>query len=126
MPSRAFIYNCLYMNLPSGAALLSWVNPDLLFRSIIVYFFVVWFCLVVWVVRDITNRTNSVVFQVFSILLVLFLTPLGIFIYLLLRPQRTLFEQVFEVEFLKLDAEYQKEQAMHKKSHVGMDITHKK
>ncbi len=120
LPSGTFIYNRIYMNIP---AFLSWINPDFIFRSIIIYFFVVWFCLVVWVVRDITNRTHSIVFQVFSILLVLFLTPLGIFIYLLLRPQKTLFEQVFETEFLRLDAEYQKEW---KKHHAGMDISHKK
>lgn len=85
------------------------VNPNVVLRAIIVYIFVVWFCIVVWVVRDITNRTRSVTFQVLSILLVLGLTPLGIFIYLLIRPQKTLFEKVFEEEFLKLDAENQKE-----------------
>jgi hypothetical protein len=53
------------------------------------------------------------------------LTPLGIFIYLLLRPQKTLFEQVFEAEFLRLDAEYKKETKEHKKSHSGMDIEKK-
>lgn len=89
--------------------LLQMVNPNVVLRAIIVYIFVVWFCIVVWVVRDITNRTRSVTFQVLSILLVLGLTPLGIFIYLLIRPQKTLFEKVFEEEFLKLDAENQKE-----------------
>ncbi len=111
------------MNIPID--ILSWLNPDTLFRSVIVYFFVVWFCLVVWVVRDITNRTHSLIFQVFSILIVLLLTPLGIFIYLLLRPQKTLFEQVFETEFLRLDSEYAKNEK-HDKKHTGMDITQKK
>jgi hypothetical protein len=46
---------------------------------------------------------------------VLFLTPLGIFIYLLIRPQKTLFEKIFEEEFLKLDAEYKQELALEKK-----------
>lgn len=114
------------MNIPSSISLLSFVNPDILFRSVVIYFFVVWFCLVVWVVRDITNRTHSIIFQVLSILLVLFLTPLGIFIYLLLRPQKTLFEQVFESEFLRLDAEYEKGNKESKKHHDGMDIVHKK
>lgn len=115
------------MNFLSGAEVLSWINPDLLFRSVIIYFFVVWFCLVIWVVRDITNRTHSIVFQVFSILLVLFLTPLGIFVYLLLRPQKTLFEQVFEEEFLRLDAEYNKDtHKLSEKNRKVMDITPKK
>lgn len=63
----------------------------------------------VWVVRDVTNRTKSLIFQIISILLVLFFTPLGIFVYLLLRPQKTIFEQVFEDEFFRLDSEFQKE-----------------
>ncbi len=105
--------------------LLNLVNPDLIFRVVVIYFFIVWFCLVVWVVRDITNRTNSVIFQVFSILLVLFLTPLGIFIYLLLRPQKTLFEQVFEEEFLKLENEYSDDKTKEKKKHGGLDIEKK-
>lgn len=111
------------MNLP--LTLMSWLNPDILFRTVIVYFFVVWFCLVIWVVRDITNRTHSLTFQVLSILMVLLLTPLGIFIYLLLRPQKTLFEQMFESEFTRLESEYAKNEK-HDKKHAGMDITLKK
>ena len=93
--------------------LLQMINPNVVLRSIIVYIFVVWFCIVIWVVRDITNRTKSITFQVLSIVLVLLLTPLGIFIYLLIRPQKTLFEKVFEEEFLKLDDENQKEEHSH-------------
>lgn len=100
--------------------LLQMVNPNVVLRGIIVYLFVVWFCIVVWVVRDITNRTRSVTFQVLSILLVLGLTPLGIFIYLLIRPQKTLFEKVFEEEFLKLDSESEKERThTHHHEHHG-------
>lgn len=112
------------MNLPLN--IMAWINPDILFRSVIIYFFVVWFCLVIWVVRDITNRTHSLLFQVLSILMVLLLTPLGIFIYLLLRPQKTLFEQVFESEFIRLDSEYAKNDKHDKKHPAGMDISQKK
>ncbi|MEI6711389.1 MAG: hypothetical protein WCK88_04225 [bacterium] len=89
----------------------------------ILYIFIIWFCIVVWVAKDINNRTRSLLFQIFCIFIVLFLTPLGIFIYLLIRPQKTLFEKIFEEEFLKLDAEYKKEIAVEKKalSH-SMDI----
>jgi len=87
------------------------------------YVFVVWFCIVVWVAKDISNRTRSIWLQIVSILIVLFLTPLGIFIYLLIRPQKTLFEKIFEEEFLKLDAEYKKEIAIEKKTPThSMDI----
>lgn len=113
--------------------ILEWFSPDMIVRSVVIYFFIVWFCLVVWVVRDITSRSRSILIQVLSIILVLFLTPLGIFIYLLLRPQKTLFEQVFEDEFFRLDAEFSKtdtgkhKQLPHTKTlSPGMDIIEKK
>lgn len=120
------------MNEILQSQLLQWLNPDMVIRGIIIYIFLVWFCVVVWVVRDVTNRTRSIFFQVLSIILVLFLTPLGIFIYLLLRPQKTLFEQVFEDEFFRLDAEFQKEhpakaktEETKKHASSGMDIEKK-
>ncbi len=97
------------MNELTNSSIFSLVDPNLIFKGAIIYLFIVWFCIVVWVVRDITNRTQSVFLQIFSTLLVLFLTPLGIFIYLLIRPQKTLFEKIFEQEFLKLDEEVIKE-----------------
>lgn len=63
---------------------------------IIIYFFIVWIAIIVWVTRDIINRTNNILFQIFSILTVLLGTPLGIVIYLLIRPSRTLFEKYYE------------------------------
>jgi len=94
---------------------LAQLDINLILRGMILYVFVIWFCIVVWVAKDINNRTRSLTLQIFCILLVLFLTPLGIFIYLLVRPQKTLFEKIFEEEFLKLDAEYKKEIAAEKK-----------
>ena len=121
---KYFIYNPFMNELL--AANIAWFHPDVVVRALIIYFFIVWFCIVVWVVRDVTNRTKSIVFQVLSILLVLFLTPLGIFIYLLLRPQKTLFEQIFEEEFLRLDEEFQKSEPHSRPKHsAGMDIARK-
>ncbi len=108
----------------SGAELIQLINPDFFIQGFVIYFFIVWFCLVIWVVRDITNRTHSLFFQVFSILLVLFLTPLGIFVYLLLRPQKTLFEKIFEDEFLKIDTE-EKTHPTNQKYSSGIDIKKK-
>lgn len=119
----------MYMNEILTSNILQWFNPDMIVRGVVIYFFVVWFCLVVWVVRDVTNRTRSIIFQIISILLVLFFTPLGIFVYLLLRPQKTIFEQVFEDEFFRLDSEFQKDNSknkLHRRSSPGMDIEHKK
>lgn len=65
-------------------------------KLIIIYFFVVWVAIIVWVTRDIINRTNNILLQIFSILTVLLWTPLWIVIYLLIRPSRTLFEKYYE------------------------------
>lgn len=65
-------------------------------KLIVIYFFIVWVAIIIWVTRDIINRTNNVLFQIFSILTVLLWTPLWIVIYLLIRPSRTLFERYYE------------------------------
>lgn len=62
-------------------------------KFMIVYFFIVWISLIIWVIKDIVNRTQSVILQTLSILIILIGTPLGIFIYLLIRPSKTLFEK---------------------------------
>lgn len=62
----------------------------------IVYFFIIWIAILLWVIKDVTNRTNNVYIQVLSIFIVLFLSPFWIFIYLLIRPGKTLFEKYYE------------------------------
>ncbi len=65
----------------------------------ILYFFVIWISLLVWVIRDITNRTDKIYLQIIWILIILIFTPFWIFLYLLIRPNKTLFEQYYlEVE----------------------------
>lgn len=65
-------------------------------KFFIVYFFIIWIALVVWVIKDISIRTNNLFFQIIAILVILFLTPLWIFIYLLIRPRRTLYDKYYE------------------------------
>ncbi len=65
-------------------------------KMILIYFFIVWIAIIIWVTKDIINRTNNILLQIFSILTVLFGTPLWIVIYLLIRPSRTLFERYYE------------------------------
>ncbi len=96
------------MNTLNSINFVSLFTPDNIFRWLVVYFFIVWFCLVVWVVKDITNRTNNIYYQTLCILLILLFTPLGLFIYILIRPQKTLFERIFESEFYKFEQEYEK------------------
>jgi hypothetical protein len=88
---------------------LSWIFSVLTFETFLkilaVYFFIVWIAIIVWVTKDIINRTNNIFYQIFSILTVLILTPLWIVIYLLIRPSRTLFEQFYEDAQIDEDAD---------------------
>lgn len=63
---------------------------------LVAYFFVIWIALIVWVVKDISNRTNSIFLSLFSVLVVTLFTPLGVFLYLLIRPGKTVFEKYYE------------------------------
>lgn len=75
------------------------VTFDLFLIFFILYFFIIWVSVLLWVIRDIFNRTTNVYIQALSISIILFLTPLGIFIYLLIRPWKTLFEKYYnEIE----------------------------
>lgn len=76
-------------------------------KFFILYFFVIWIALIIWVVRDITVRTSNIFLQIFSIFTVLFLTPLGIFIYLLVRPSKTLHDRYYEEIEDNLDIFYE-------------------
>lgn len=65
-------------------------------KFLVLYFFLVWISLIVWVYKDITNRTDSVFYQIISLFLVFIFTPFGVFIYLLIRPSRTITEKYYE------------------------------
>ncbi|MDD2870556.1 MAG: zinc ribbon domain-containing protein [Candidatus Gracilibacteria bacterium] len=79
-----------------GEYIYNTITFEMLIKFVILYFFIVWFALLLWVIRDISNRTSSILLQVLSILIVLLFTPLGIFIYLIIRPGKTLFEKYYE------------------------------
>lgn len=65
-------------------------------KLVVIYFFIVWIAIVIWVTKDIINRTNNILYQIFSIFTVLLGTPLWIVVYLLIRPSKTLFEKYYE------------------------------
>lgn len=70
---------------------------DLAIKAVVAYLIAVWAAFVIWVVRDITNRSESLIVQTFSILLVVAFTPVfGLPIYLLIRPRSTIFERYYE------------------------------
>ena len=55
-----------------------WENTtfEIVLKFFILYFSIIWVSIVIWVIKDITNRTDNFIFQLFSILLVILLTPL--------------------------------------------------
>lgn len=72
------------------------ITVEMFLKFIVLYFFIIWIAILVWVIKDINNRTSNILLQIVSILTVLVLTPLWVFIYLLIRPGKTLFERYYE------------------------------
>jgi len=62
----------------------------------ILYIAGLWLSLIIWVTRDVMYRSHNIAFQVFAILLNIFLPILGLLIYLILRPEKTLLEVYHE------------------------------
>lgn len=62
-------------------------------RFFIAYLLIVWMAIAFWVVRDATARSNSLLFHVFAMLLILVGTPIfGLPLYWILRPDQRLDE----------------------------------
>jgi hypothetical protein len=51
------------------------VTFDVFLKFSIVYFFIIWIAILLWVIKDISNRTDNIFLQIISILSILFLTP---------------------------------------------------
>jgi len=95
------------------AGFIKWAADMLTFemfmKILVIYFLILWMAIIVWVTKDIINRTNNIFYQVISILSVLALTPIfWIVVYLLIRPSKTLFEKHYEET--ELEQEYQETQ----------------
>lgn len=69
---------------------------DWVIKGSLIYLGVLWFAIVIWVGRDIINRTNNILFQVFVILLNVVLPVFGLILYLIIRPSKTLLEKYYE------------------------------
>ncbi|MDP5038944.1 MAG: zinc ribbon domain-containing protein [Candidatus Gracilibacteria bacterium] len=76
------------------------ISFEMFLKLIIVYFFILWIAIIVWVTKDIINRTTNIFMQIVCILIVLFGTPFGVIIYLLVRPSQTLFEKYYEEDIV--------------------------
>lgn len=89
---RGFIVG-IFSNISSN------MSMDLGIKIVLGYFFIIWAAFIIWVIKDITNRTTNILIQTLSIFIILFFTPLfGLPIYLLIRPGTTLFERYYEEE----------------------------
>lgn len=90
-----------------NSSVISWV-----LAGVVLYIAILWIAIILWVTKDITNRTNNVALQIVCISLVIFLTPIfGLVMYLIVRPGKTLIERYYEEFELDLinDEEQSKE-----------------
>ena len=72
------------------------ITIEFMIKFAVVYFFIVWIALIIWVARDVAVRSSSRVFQALCVLFMILLTPLGIFLYLLVRPGKSMYEKYTE------------------------------
>lgn len=75
-----------------------WENTtfEIVLKFFIIYLSIIWISIIIWVIKDITNRTSNFLFQLFSIFLVILLSPLWVLIYLIIRPWRTLYQKYYD------------------------------
>ncbi len=91
------IFTSLTQGFSDLSSLESLISLDLILQIILGYLLIIWLACAIWVIKDITTRSTSIFVQVFSILLIIVLTPVfGLPLYLLIRPRTTLFEQYYE------------------------------
>jgi hypothetical protein len=64
--------------------------------ALVVYLGLLWLSVIVWVTRDAINRSESVLFQALAILLNIVFPVLGILLYLIIRPSKTILERYYE------------------------------
>lgn len=62
----------------------------------LVYFGLLWLSIIIWVTRDSINRSNSLAFQIFAILINIIIPIVGVILYLIIRPGRTTLERYYE------------------------------
>lgn len=62
----------------------------------IAYIGLLWLSIIIWVTRDAIHRSDSLIFQVISILLNIIFPILGVLLYLIIRPAKTSVERYYE------------------------------
>jgi RNA polymerase subunit RPABC4/transcription elongation factor Spt4 len=69
---------------------------EILKFAVLGYFGLLWLAIIIWVTRDSIHRSNSLIFQTFSILINIAIPILGVLLYLIIRPNRTNMERYYE------------------------------
>ncbi len=62
----------------------------------IAYVGLLWLSIIIWVTRDSINRSNSLIFQTFSIIINIAVPILGVILYLIIRPGKTSMEKYYD------------------------------
>ncbi|MBU0706189.1 zinc ribbon domain-containing protein [Patescibacteria group bacterium] len=79
--------------------------------AFLAYFALLWLAIIIWVTKDALQRSNSIFFQAFSILLNIVVPILGVLLYLIIRPGKTRLERYYEeLERNMLEGDNQNEQ----------------
>ncbi len=68
----------------------------LVIKVVTIYIALLWISLIIWVARDVINRSNNIIFQTAMIILNILLPVFGLIIYLIIRPPKTLVERYYE------------------------------
>ena len=76
--------------------LLNIISIKTFIAIVAIYFLIVWITIIIWVIKDITSRSESLFFKFISILTLIIFWPLWVLIYLLIRPNKTFFEKYYE------------------------------
>lgn len=79
-------------------------------KGSLIYIAVLWLAVVIWVARDIIERSNSLIFQVLMIGINIVLPVFGLLVYLIIRPSKTLLERYYEELEVKVLTEQQDEE----------------
>jgi hypothetical protein len=52
------------------------LSVEMIIKIVISCLLIIWFAVAVWVIKDITTRSTSIIVQTFSLLLIIFFTPI--------------------------------------------------
>lgn len=52
------------------------LSLEMIIKILISCLFIIWFAVAVWVIKDVTTRSTSIIVQTFSLLLIIFFTPI--------------------------------------------------